>query len=81
MLHLPLDRRMLNALSNLESPSLVPVKRILNMHKEYPYRLSYIGEYIPIQDALWQLVVELNRRPDVEFKLNSRIELNLLWAD
>jgi len=80
-LHLPLDRMMINALSELESPALCPVKDTLNDYKGCPYRITYKKEYKPIQEALWQLVAELNKRPDVGYNLTSRIELNLLWAD
>jgi len=33
-----------------------------------------------IQNRLWDFIDELNRRPGMEFRLTSRIELNLLWA-
>jgi len=77
VLHLPLDGRVLKKLRSLCSPALQSIGGILSSP---PYSLSY-AEYIQVQDALSQLVVELNRRPDVEFRLESRIELNLLWVN
>ena len=77
-LHLPLDGKTLKILQTLNCPSLIPVKEII---KRPPYSLSY-DEYCQIQHALRELVVELNKRTEVEYNLlTSRIELNLLWAD
>jgi len=57
---------------------LLPVKEIINRP---PYSLSY-NEYCQIQTALRELIIELNKRTEVEYNsLTSRIELNLLWAD
>lgn len=80
MLHLPLDRMMLNALSNLDSPSLFPISKIITAYKEKPYQITYINEYKPIQNALRHLIEELNKQSDIEYKLTSRIQLNLLWV-
>ncbi len=77
-LHLPLDGKTLRILQTLNCPSLISVKEII---KRPPYSLSY-DEYCQIQRALREVVVELNKRPEVEYNLlTSRIELNLLWAD
>lgn len=75
-LHLTLDRKVFDQLRSLNSPALEPIEVIL---KKPPYSISY-AQYIQIQRALSRLVAELNKRPDVEYKLTSRIELNVLWA-
>ena len=80
MLHLPLDRITFNALSRLDSPSLLPVRKIITEYKEKPYQITYIGEYKPIQIALGCAIEELNKRSDIGYKLTSRIQFNLLWA-
>ncbi|MCK4428273.1 MAG: hypothetical protein KAW16_07315 [candidate division Zixibacteria bacterium] len=76
VLHLPLDRRVFTKLTSLESEALSSVKKII---LRPPYSITY-EEYSAIQGVLFKLLVELNSRPDVEFKLKSRIELNLLWT-
>lgn len=80
-LHLPLDRRILVALGRLKrrthSMALNHVSEIL---KKAPYSLAY-REYLQVQHALADLILELNARPHTEVQLKSRIELNLLWAE
>lgn len=79
-LHLPLDRRILEALRKLQrrmnSRALGRVKSIL---RKPPYSIGY-ADYIEVQRALTDFITELNSRPRAEIKLRSRIELNLLWA-
>jgi len=79
-LHLPLDRRILEALGRLRrkmgSRALGRVKRILG---KPPYSIRY-ADYIEVQRALADFIKELNSRPRAEITLRSRIELNLLWA-
>lgn len=74
-LHLPLDRRVFASLLSLRSEVLRAIKNIII---KPPYSITY-DEYFAIQDSLSKLVAELNSRPDVQYKLTSRIELNLLW--
>jgi len=80
-LHLPLDRRILEALGRLKrstnSRALGHVEEIL---EKPPYSITY-SEYLEVQRALLDLLTELNGRPRSEVKLKSRIELNLLWAE
>ena len=74
-LHLPLDRRIFNALKGLDSPALENVKRYFLAS---PYMLSY-KSHMKIQRALWSLIAELNRRKSAKFQIKSRVELNWLW--
>ncbi|MBM4295522.1 MAG: hypothetical protein FJ126_11570 [Deltaproteobacteria bacterium] len=74
-LHLPLDRRVFNALKSLRVSSLTSINTLL---KRPPYSINY-EEYEIIQKVLWSLIKELNNRIGIEFKVESRIELNLLW--
>jgi len=80
-LHLPLDRRILAALERLkrgtESQAL---ERVVGILRKPPYSITH-AEYLKVQRALLNLLVELNSRPRSEVKLKSRIELNLLWAE
>ncbi|MGO9642225.1 MAG: hypothetical protein ACLP1Y_13095 [Candidatus Acidiferrales bacterium] len=75
-LHLPLDRRVFEALTRLHSPVLQDVDEIL---RKPPYSI-HDQEYGRVQKALLRLIEELNTRPQTEIKLKSRIELNVLWA-
>ena len=79
-LHLPLDKRILEALWKLHrrmgSRALGRVNQII---RKPPYSIEY-ADYIDVQRALSDFIKELNARPRAEIKLRSRIELNLLWA-
>lgn len=75
-LHLPLDARVFNALRRPRFASLAEVQHLLSRS---PYTLPY-ASHLEIQTALHSLVGELNARPQAQFKLHSRIELNLLWV-
>jgi hypothetical protein len=75
-LHLPLDRRIFDALRSMKSPALEPIIAVL---RRPPYSISY-AQYIQVQEALSKLVDSLNDRRGVKYKLTSRIELNLLWV-
>lgn len=74
-LHLPLDRRVFAALALLNLSSLSSVRRYFS---DSPYTLPY-ETHMEIQASLLDLIAELNCRPEAEFKLCSRIELNWLW--
>lgn len=75
-LHLPLDARVFSVLSRLESPALKAVHALFSLS---PYSLSY-SDHQTIQQALLAFMGELNLRPDAEFTVQSRIELNWLWT-
>lgn len=75
-LHLPLDRRVFVALQDVESPALDGVRALLDGS---PYAMPYEG-HLRLQGALLGFIDELNRRPDAEFRVSSRIELNWLWT-
>ncbi len=83
-LHLPLDRRTIEALESLKrdtgSRALEQANETLLKAQKAPYSIRY-AEYLKMQRALLDLLGELNRRPQSEVKLKSRIELNLLWAE
>lgn len=72
-LHLPLDRRVLDALAKQKSEVLPLLKATSS-----PYTMSY-ARHLQFQDELWKFISELNKRPKAEFQIQSRIELNLLW--
>lgn len=74
-LHLPLDARVFSALRRLNAPAL---KSVQCSFRSSPYVLSY-AQYQNIQSALFEFVKELNLRPQAEFKVKYRIELNWLW--
>jgi hypothetical protein len=78
-LHLVLDARVFAALRTLarDSTALRTASGILDKN---PYRIS-IEQYKTVQEQLREFVGELNLRPNHEFNLSSRIQLNLLWAD
>jgi hypothetical protein len=76
VLHLPLDARVFATLSKLHVKSLAPVQDLLSRS---PYSLPY-EDHIQVQRALLAFVNELNARPETEFKIHSRIELNWLWV-
>lgn len=75
-LHLPLDRIVMNRLRMEEAKALKPIQAQLGGSA---YELSY-QEYQTVQSALDAWRKELNARPDMGFKLTSRIELNWIWA-
>ena len=75
-LHLPLDRRIFDALRRIESPSLQAIREQL---KSSPYRMDY-ERHLAIQQVLLNFIKEINERPRMQFKIISRIELNLLWV-
>lgn len=77
-LHLVLDGRLFRKLLGLsgEYDSLRPVASIL---KDNPYKITY-GSYSRLQSQLWAFIEQLNQRANAEYKLRSRIELNVLWA-
>lgn len=75
VLHLPLDRRVFEALLRLSSPTLNQVQEKLSCS---PYALPY-DEHMNIQKALTSFIEELNERQNLEFTLKSRIDLNWLW--
>lgn len=74
-LHLPLDGRVFSVLSRLDSPALKAVHALFSLS---PYSLCYSDHQI-IQQALFAFMGELNLRPNAEFTIKSRIELNWLW--
>jgi hypothetical protein len=79
-LHLPIDKRVLgelNRLSHLKNGRAL--KKLDRDFVRKPYALPY-SKYFKIQSVLLEYIKDLNRRPDCERELESRIELNLLWA-
>ena len=74
-LHLPLDARVFSAMSRIESAALDSVRAYFDSS---PYTLDY-AKHSAIQKALLEFMKELNLRPQAEFKVNYRIELNWLW--
>ena len=74
-LHLPLDARVFSVLSRLRSPALNTVR---THFLSSPYSLPY-SEHQVIQKALFAFMDELNLRPEAEFTVMFRIELNWLW--
>jgi hypothetical protein len=76
-LHLILDDTACFRLYGLSYSSLRDIKSIL---QSIPYTLTY-DSYLNIQTHLLSLVDELNQRPNIPYKITSRIELNpVLWA-
>lgn len=76
VLHLPLDARVFATLSKLHAQSLAPIQNLLSCS---PYSLPY-EDHIQVQRALLAFVNELNARPETEFIIRARIELNWLWV-
>ena len=74
-LHLPLDSRVFGRLKRLNSAAL---KKYTKLIKSSPYSLNY-RHHIRLQKQLILLISELNNRPNAEFSLQYRIELNWLW--
>jgi len=82
-LHLPLDRGTFPALRALarEIDSVALREgEISETLRQNPYTMS-LEKHELVQKQLWRLIGDLNHRTEKEFKLTSRIELNLLWAD
>ncbi len=79
-LHLPIDRRVLGELNRLKHlPRGHALTKLEKDLEKRPYALTY-SKYFEIQTVLTEFIKDLNRRPNCEKKLESRIELNLLWA-
>ena len=78
-LHLPLDNGIFGALGRIAGESAAVQAIIECMRGRSVYKIRY-EDYMFIQNRLWDFIDELNRRPGMEFRLTSRIELNLLWA-
>jgi hypothetical protein len=77
-LHLPLDARVFYAFAHIESPSIEKINSRIGMKTAYSISRK---DYQFIQATLREFVDELNKRPEVEFQVQSRIELNYLWLD
>jgi len=75
-LHLPLDARVFQAFTRIESPAIAKINSRIGT--KTAYSISH-KDYQFIQDTLWEFVEELNKRPEAEFQVQSRIELNYLW--
>jgi len=81
-LHLPLDRGTFPALRRLArevGSEALREGETSEILRQNPYTIS-LEKHELVQKQLWRLSGELNRRREREFKLTSRIELNLLWA-
>jgi hypothetical protein len=80
-LHLPLDGGVFDAFTCIrnrtESPVMTEICELID--GQSAYEISY-DVYQSIQKKLWGLIDELNDEEGREFRLISRIELNLLWA-
>ena len=80
-LHLLLDGKIFAALRTLTADSCVLRNGQLGeILRKNPYTIT-LEEYQHVQEQLRKLIRELNCRPNMEFKLTSPIQLNLLWAD
>ena len=78
-LHLPLDRRVFNALRS-QKLSFSGKRDILPIVRKAPYTISY-SEYLQVQNALWSVVKAINRQSNQTIDLTSRIELNSwMWV-
>jgi hypothetical protein len=75
-LHLPLDARVFQAFSRTKGLAMAKINSCIGTNTAYS--ISY-EDYQFIQNALWEFMAELNERPNVEFQVKSRIELNYLW--
>ncbi len=78
-LHLVLDCRVFASLRALARGS-VALRAVSSVLDQNPYRIS-TAQSKAVQRQLREFVGELNLRPGHEFDLDSRIQLNLLWAD
>ena len=75
-LHLPLDARVFSALRRWKSPTARLIVEKLGERTTYAITFD---DYRFTQEALWDLIAELNARPGATVKIGSRIELNFLW--
>ncbi len=76
-LHLPLDRRVFNAV--LKRPIQFDGKsRIAAILKKPPYSITR-KEYDTVQNSLWALLKRMPSDEEQALKWSSRIELNWLW--
>jgi len=80
-LHLPLDARVFQAFQKLlndypESTVLGDINARIDGQRAYEISAD---DYRFIQKELLAFIGYLNRRPNAEFQITSRIELNLLW--
>ena len=75
-LHLPLDARVFQMFRRTKGPAIAKIKSRIGTNTAYS--ISY-EDYQFIQNALWEFIDELNERPNAEFQVKSRIELNYLW--
>jgi hypothetical protein len=76
VLHLPLDRIVFLHLKSVAPGELRCVDDLL---KSSPYELSY-AQHMKVQRALRCWKDALNDRKRADFKLESAVELNLIWA-
>ncbi len=80
-LHLPLDRRVFDALrsTKLSFSGKEKIQAIIRKSPS-PYTIKYSG-YKEFQNALWSVVKVINKQPGQTITLTSRIELNcFLWS-
>jgi hypothetical protein len=75
-LHLPLDQRVFDAFRNLNGVAMCDIKNRIG--GKTAYTISY-DDYLFIQNALLDYIIELNNRRNAQFTVASRIELNYLW--
>lgn len=78
-LHLVLDSRVFAALHTFAGDS-VALRTIDSILTQSPYTIS-AEQYKCVQTRLREFVEELKSRPGHGFDLDSRIQLNILWAD
>ena len=77
-LHLPLDRRVFDALAKRHI-KFVGKERIVEILKKPPYSISR-EEYEKIQQSLWGLLETMPQSSEGGPRWKSRIELNWLWV-
>ncbi len=76
-LHLPLDRRVFQALRS-RSLFYAGKEDILPILRKPPYSVNY-KEYMQVQNALWGVVNALNREHRHRVRFKSRLDLNWMW--
>jgi allophanate hydrolase subunit 1 len=81
VIHLPLDNVVFQELNRLKDSLQVlnNINDIIKNGAKCAYQITY-DEYLTTQNELWKVVNEINNRPGMEYKIESRIELNYLWA-